>query len=85
MLVIVGPVAGYVVAERICLRLQHKHAETLDHGVETGIVSQLPDGGFTEVVRPVTDEERAVLAAGRPPRALPEADANGVPHRVARA
>jgi ubiquinol-cytochrome c reductase cytochrome b subunit len=79
VLVIAGPVAGYVIARRTCLGLRRKDAETLAHGVETGIVSQLPDGGFTEVVRPVTDEERAVLAAGRPPRALPEADANGVP------
>jgi ubiquinol-cytochrome c reductase cytochrome b subunit len=79
VLVIAGPVAGYVIARRICLGLRRKDAETLAHGVETGIVSQLPDGGFTEVVRPVTDEERAVLAAGRPPRALPEADASGVP------
>ena len=68
-----------MIARRVYLGLRRKDAETLAHGVETGIVSQLPDGGFTEVVRPVTDEERAVLAAGRPPRALPEADASGVP------
>ena len=79
VLVIAGPAAGYVIARRTCLGLRRKDTETLAHGVETGIVSQLPDGGFTEAVRPVTDEERAVLAAGRAPRALPEADADGVP------
>ena len=51
----------------------------LEHGVETGIIWQQPDGGFTEEVRPVSDEERAVLAAKPAPRSLPLADANGIP------
>ena len=79
VLVIVGPVAAYVITRRICLALQRKDAETLEHGVETGIIRQSPDGEFTEVLRPVTDEERAVLAARPVTRALPVADANGVP------
>jgi ubiquinol-cytochrome c reductase cytochrome b subunit len=79
VLVIVGPVAAYVVARRICLGLQRKDAQTLEHGVETGIIRQSPDGGFTEVVRPVTDEERAVLSAGPRVPALPAADADGIP------
>ena len=62
------------------LGLQRKDARTLEHGVETGIIRQSPDGEFTEVVRPVTDEERAVLAArSATSRALPAADADGVP------
>ena len=52
VLVIAGPVAAYVIARRICLGLQRKDAETLEHGVETGIVRQSPDGGFTEVLPP---------------------------------
>ncbi|MGH3251550.1 MAG: hypothetical protein ACRDOI_35815, partial [Trebonia sp.] len=79
VLVIVGPVAAIVIARRICLGLQRKDAETLEHGVETGIIRQSPDGGFTEVLRPVTDEERAVLSARPAVRALPVADADGVP------
>jgi ubiquinol-cytochrome c reductase cytochrome b subunit len=79
VLVIVGPVAAYVIASRICLGLQRKDAQMLEHGVETGIIRQLPDGGFTEVARPVTDEERAVLAARPAAGALPAPDANGVP------
>jgi ubiquinol-cytochrome c reductase cytochrome b subunit len=78
-LVIAGPVAAYVIARRICLGLQRKDAETLEHGVETGIVRQSPDGGFTEVLRPVSDEEQAVLSAGPAARALPAADAGGIP------
>jgi ubiquinol-cytochrome c reductase cytochrome b subunit len=79
VLVIAGPAGAYVITRRICLALQRKDAETLEHGVETGIIRQSPDGEFTEVLRPVTDEERAVLSARSPPRALPTADANGVP------
>jgi ubiquinol-cytochrome c reductase cytochrome b subunit len=79
VLVIAGPVAAYVIARRICLGLQRKDAETLAHGVETGIIRQSPDGEFTEVLRPVSDEERAVLSARPTLRALPGADADGIP------
>jgi ubiquinol-cytochrome c reductase cytochrome b subunit len=79
VLVIAGPVAAYVIARRICLGLQRKDAETLEHGVETGIIRQSPDGGFTEILRPVSEEERAVLSARQEMPALPAADDNGVP------
>jgi ubiquinol-cytochrome c reductase cytochrome b subunit len=79
LLVIAGPVAAYVITRRICLGLQRKDAETLEHGVETGIIRQSPDGGFTEVLRPVSEEERAVLSARQEIPALPAADGNGVP------
>jgi ubiquinol-cytochrome c reductase cytochrome b subunit len=79
VLVLAGPVAAYVITRRICLGLQRKDARMLEHGVVTGIIRQSPDGEFTEVVRPVTDEERAVLAAPPRPRALSSADASGVP------
>jgi ubiquinol-cytochrome c reductase cytochrome b subunit len=84
VLVIVGPVVSYVIARRICLGLQRKDAETLEHGVETGIIRQSPDGEFTEVVRPVTDEERAVLSARPVTRALPGVDRDGVPPQAGR-
>jgi ubiquinol-cytochrome c reductase cytochrome b subunit len=79
VLVIVGPVAAYLITKRICLGLQRKDVETLEHGVELGIIRQLPDGAFTEETRPVTDEERAVLAARPALPALPAPDADGVP------
>jgi ubiquinol-cytochrome c reductase cytochrome b subunit len=79
VLVILGPVAGYVITRRICLGLQRKDAQTLEHGVETGIIRQSPDGGFTEVLRPASDEERAVLSARSAIPALPEKDSNAVP------
>ena len=76
VLVIVGPLAAYVLARRICLGLQRRDAETLEHGVETGIIRQSPDGEFTEVLRPVSDQERAVLSARPVIRALSATDAH---------
>ncbi|HEX7165037.1 MAG TPA: cytochrome bc complex cytochrome b subunit [Trebonia sp.] len=79
VLVIVGPIAAYVITKRVCLGLQRKDARTLEHGVETGMVRQLPSGEFIEEERPVTDEERAVLAARSAVPALPAPHDNGVP------
>ena len=79
VLVIVGPVLGYVITRRICFGLQRKDARMLEHGVETGIIRQLPSGEFVEEERPLTEEERAVLSAGPVAHVLPVADANGVP------
>jgi ubiquinol-cytochrome c reductase cytochrome b subunit len=59
----------------------------LTHGVEIGIIRQLPSGEFIEESRPLTDEERAVVESKRDYQALPTAevaDANGVPAPAAR-
>ena len=79
VLVVIGPLVAFFVTRRICLGLQRRDAHALDHGVETGIIRQLPDGGFAEELRPVSDEERAVLAAGHKVQVLPAADASGIP------
>ena len=81
-LVFLGPAIAFVVTRRICIGLQRKDAELLEHGLETGIIRQLPDGEFIEVHRPVTEEERAVLEAKRVPELMPSPgseDRNGVP------
>jgi ubiquinol-cytochrome c reductase cytochrome b subunit len=78
VLVIVGPAAVFFLTRRICIGLQRKDMDLLDHGVETGIVRQLPDGGFIEVHRALTDEESAPLLAKHVP--VPRSDADeGVP------
>ena len=83
VLVIAGPMIAFVVTERICIGLRRGDREKLEHGVETGIIQQLPNGGFEEVVRPVTAEERAVLEPRHAAfvRRIParQADANKVP------
>ncbi|MGD0555861.1 MAG: cytochrome bc complex cytochrome b subunit [Streptosporangiaceae bacterium] len=70
VLVFVVPIGGYFVTKRICLGLQHKDAELLTHGLETGIIRQLPNGEFIEVTRPVSDSARAVLESKQVPEAI---------------
>ncbi len=87
VLVFVGPAVAFVVTRRICLGLQRKDAELLEHGLETGIIRQLPSGEFAEVHRPVSEEARAVLEAKQVPalRPAPGAqDENGVPAPASR-
>jgi ubiquinol-cytochrome c reductase cytochrome b subunit len=76
VLVIAGPVAAYALARRACLGLQRKDRRTLANGIATGVIRQSPDGGFSEVLRPVSQGERAVLAARR---ALPAAEDGRAP------
>jgi ubiquinol-cytochrome c reductase cytochrome b subunit len=54
-LLILPPVA-YRVAYRICLALQQHDREVLAHGVETGIIRRLPDGGFVEIHQPLGED-----------------------------
>jgi ubiquinol-cytochrome c reductase cytochrome b subunit len=80
--VFIGPVVAYFLTKRICLGLQRKDRELLEHGLETGIIRQLPSGEFIEVHRPVSEEKRAVLLAKQEPPRLPVAgatDENGIP------
>jgi ubiquinol-cytochrome c reductase cytochrome b subunit len=81
-LVILGPLFAFIVTRRICLGLQRKDAEMLEHGLETGIIRQMPNGEYIEVHRPLTAEERAPLEAKKVPALLPgpgAEDENGVP------
>lgn len=61
--VFVVPIAAYIITKRICLGLQHKDRHLLEHGVETGIIRQLPNGEFIEETRPLNEEELARLGA----------------------
>ena len=84
--IFVVPIGAYFATKRICLGLQRKDANMLVHGVEIGIIRQLPSGEFIEEERPLTEEERAVIESKRVPAALPapmETDANGVPQPAA--
>jgi ubiquinol-cytochrome c reductase cytochrome b subunit len=87
ILVFVGPTVAYFATRRICLGLQRKDRELLEHGLETGIIRQLPTGEFIEVHRPVNEDSRAVLEAKRPPALMPAPgaeDENGVPSPATR-
>ncbi|GGQ27046.1 menaquinol-cytochrome c reductase cytochrome b subunit [Actinomadura coerulea] len=70
-LIILGPVLAYAVTYRICVGLQRRDLGLAHHGLETGVIRQSPDGGFSEVERPLPDEE---IAAITDPRPAPAAD-----------
>jgi ubiquinol-cytochrome c reductase cytochrome b subunit len=75
--IFIGPVVAYWVTKRICLGLQRKDMHLLEHGVETGIIRQLPTGEYVELTRPLNDEERAVVEARQPVPSLPAGAAAG--------
>jgi ubiquinol-cytochrome c reductase cytochrome b subunit len=60
------PILTYIVTKRICLGLQRKDRHLLEHGVETGVIRQLPNGEFIEVTRPLDEEARAKLTVPAP-------------------
>ncbi|MFE3461198.1 cytochrome bc complex cytochrome b subunit [Nocardiopsis aegyptia] len=63
VLIIVGPVAGFIITKRICLGLQRRDRETLEHGYESGVIQQLPSGEFIEVHRESSDETVEILSS----------------------
>jgi ubiquinol-cytochrome c reductase cytochrome b subunit len=75
--VFIAPVVAYIVTKRICLGLQRKDLHLLEHGVETGIVRQLPTGEYIEETRPLSDEEAAALAIEHRARPMLPAGAGG--------
>ncbi|MFI0349813.1 cytochrome bc complex cytochrome b subunit [Actinomadura sp. 9N407] len=78
--VFLGPLLAYIITKRICLGLQRKDADTIGHGVESGIILMSPDGKFTERHEPAREEERAVILSKENARPeAPAVDANGVP------
>jgi ubiquinol-cytochrome c reductase cytochrome b subunit len=77
--VFIAPVVAYIVTKRICLGLQRKDIHLLEHGVETGIIRQLPSGEYVELTRPLDEEETAKLGVAykEPTLALPAAPGTG--------
>src|SRR6516162_4449825 len=82
--IFIGPVVAYWVTKRICLGLQRKDNHLLEHGVETGIIRQLPDGEYMEVTRPVSEDMRAVLEARAQRPQIEAPDGDEVPAPAAR-
>jgi quinol---cytochrome-c reductase cytochrome b subunit len=67
VLVILGPVAAFVLTRQICLGLQARDRETVQHGVATGTIVRLPNGGYQEIHRPPTERELARITGGGAP------------------
>ncbi|HEY2508528.1 MAG TPA: cytochrome bc complex cytochrome b subunit [Streptosporangiaceae bacterium] len=77
--VIFLPLIAYWLTKRICLGLQRKDQHLIAHGVETGIIRQLPGGEFIEETRPVDDETLAVLTSRVQFPELPAGETSEVP------
>ncbi len=60
---ILGPIIGFIVTKRICLGLQRRDRDVLEHGYESGMIQQLPSGEFIEVHRESSDDTVNVLQA----------------------
>lgn len=50
---LVLPPLAYFITYRVCLGLQRADREVLEHGVETGIITQTPEGAFVEIHQPI--------------------------------
>jgi ubiquinol-cytochrome c reductase cytochrome b subunit len=61
VLIIVGPIAAFIITKRICLGLQRRDREILEHGYESGTIQQLPSGEFVEVHKHSSPETVHVL------------------------
>ena len=85
-LIILPPIA-YFVTYRICIGLQRSDRAVLEHGIETGIINQLPDGSFIEghqPLGPVDEHGHAVpleYQGAYVPKTMNELGAAGSPGR----
>src|SRR6185437_7591443 len=64
--IFVVPIFAYIATKRICLGLQLTDLHLLEHGVETGIIRQLPSGEFIEETRPLDEDQYAKIARPEP-------------------
>ncbi|GAA0672770.1 hypothetical protein GCM10009535_60430 [Streptomyces thermocarboxydovorans] len=61
--VFVVPAVVFVITRRICLGLQLRDLELVEHGRETGVIKRLPHGEYVEVRRPLDQARRYTLTA----------------------
>jgi ubiquinol-cytochrome c reductase cytochrome b subunit len=63
---VIGPLLSYYLTRAICRGLQERERDVVEHGIETGRVIRRPDGGYVEVRRPLSDDERARRVEAHP-------------------
>ena len=81
----VVPVLAFVVTKRICLGLQRRDKEKVEHGRETGLIKRLSHGEYVELHEPLSREQLFTLTAHDQyvPRDLPSStDENGVARKI---
>ena len=79
--VFLGPVVAFLITKRICLSLQRADRERLLHGSESGIITQSPEGGFSEPHTPISHDEAYTLTQHTqhtPLEETPTVDEHGV-------
>ncbi|RSZ62708.1 cytochrome bc complex cytochrome b subunit [Corynebacterium hylobatis] len=57
--VILLPPLVYWMTHRICVGLQRSDRAVLEHGVETGVIKQMPNGAFVEIHQPLGPVDEA--------------------------
>jgi ubiquinol-cytochrome c reductase cytochrome b subunit len=62
VLILLGPIAAFLLTRRWCISLQRHDHKRLLHGEETGVIIRSPDGGYTERHRPLPEAKAYVLA-----------------------
>ncbi|AWT46941.1 MULTISPECIES: cytochrome bc1 complex cytochrome b subunit [Streptomyces] len=67
-----APAAVFVVTRRICLGLQLKDRELVEHGRPTGVIKRLPHGEYVELHEPLDQAALHTLTAHRRPAELVE-------------
>ena len=63
LIVLVGPMLGFMISYAVCRALQKREQERLQAGVESGVIVRLPSGGYVEAHHPVTVGERFVATS----------------------
>ena len=58
VLLILGPIAAFIITKRTCLALQRKDREIALHGYESGRIVRLPGGEYIEVHEQLDEYER---------------------------
>ncbi|MCS5480795.1 cytochrome bc complex cytochrome b subunit [Corynebacterium sp. YIM 101645] len=57
--IILLPPLAYWMTHRICVGLQRSDRAVLEHGVETGVIKQMPNGAFVEIHQPLGPVDEA--------------------------
>lgn len=66
VLLIAGPILGFILTRRISIGLQRRDREIAEHGYETGYVMRSAEGGYSEVLLPAPRTERELEPAKTP-------------------
>ncbi len=85
--IFVLPVVAFFITRRWCISLQRHDNEKLLHGYETGVIMRSPEGGYSELHLPLSEEEAYTLTARERDVVYvgaPEADDNGIASKGAR-